>query len=370
MRPLATATGTRTKGCSPACLRAGEWLLGSGIQEPHGGVARYHLIAERRNARVSTEITGYALSALLELYAGSGDRRYLDAARRAGDFLCRAWDASCAAMPFEWPADGAEPLTYFFDNGIIARGLLRLWRATGASRYMDIAQACAEAMQRDFVNGSDIHPVLRLPSKEPAPRDGRWSRSSGCYQLKSALAWLELDRLTGGARYRQAFARALELALATHGSFLDGAPDNSTRMDRLHAYCYFLEALLACPEDARCRGALREGIARIGAELRRIRSHFERSDVNAQLLRLRLWADAAGIEPIDEAAAAEEALRLAGYQMDGADPRLRGGFNFGSLQGAVSNYANPVSTVFGFQALAMWDEHRNGGLQTAWDRLI
>jgi hypothetical protein len=92
--------------------------------------------------------------------------------------------------------------------------------------------------------------------------------------------------------------------------------------------------------------------------------------VNAQLLRLRLWADAAGIEPIDEAAAAEEALRLAGYQMDGADPRLRGGFNFGSLQGAVSNYANPVSTVFGFQALAMWDEHRNGGLQTAWDRLI
>lgn len=367
---MTTATGIRPPACSAACLEAGEWLLESGIQEPHGGVARYHFIAERRNARVSTEITGYTVSALLELHERSGDSRYLDAARKAGDFLCRAWDASCAAMPFEWPADGAEPLTFFFDNGIIARGLLRLWRATQTPRYLDVARACADAMQRDFVNAHDIHPILRLPSKEPLERNGRWSRSSGCYQLKSALAWRELARLTGDARYNGAFARALDLALATYGRFLDAAPDDRARMDRLHAYCYFLEALLACPEDPRCRSALREGIVRVGAELRRIRGYFERSDVNAQLLRVRLWADAAGIERLDEAAAEEEARRLASYQMGGPDGRLRGGFNFGSLGGAVSNYANPVSTVFGLQALAMWDEHRNGGLQTGWDRLI
>lgn len=360
----------QTACCSAVCLRAGEWFLASGIQEPDGGVARYHLIAERRNARVSTEITGYAVSALLELHERSGDGRYLAAARKAGDFLCRAWDASCSAMPFERPAREAEPLSYFFDNGIIARGLLRLWRATGAARYLDVARACAESMQRDFVNGSDIHPVVRLPSKEPVPRDGRWSRSSGCYQLKSALAWLELARLTGDARYGGAYERALGLALATHGSFLDGAPDDRARMDRLHAYCYFLEALLAHPEDPRCRDTLREGMARTSAELRRIRRHFERSDVNAQLLRVRLWADALGIERLDEAAAEDEAQRLAGFQMEDADRRLHGGFNFGSSGGAASNYANPVSTAFGFQALAMWDEHRNGGLRTGWDRLI
>ncbi|MCS7042351.1 MAG: hypothetical protein NZR01_06125 [Bryobacteraceae bacterium] len=367
---MSTATGIQTAACSPACLRAGEWLLGSGIQEPQGGVARYHWIAERRNARVSTEITGYAVSALVELHERSGEVRFLDAARKSGDFLCRAWDASCAAMPFEWPlGDGAEPLTFFFDNGIIARGLLRLWRATGTARYLDIARACAEAMERDFLNCRDIHPVLRLPSKEPADRDGRWSRSSGCYQLKSALAWLDLADIAGDARYRPAFDKALELALATHRSFVDAAPDDRARMDRLHAYCYFLEGLFARPEDARVREALREGIAFTGSELRRIRPEFERSDVNAQLLRIRLWADALGIERIDEAAAEEEAMRLASFQMEGGGP-MSGGFNFGALHGAPTNYANPVSTVFGMQALAMWDEYCNGGLRTAWHRLI
>lgn len=369
---MSTVTGMQTATCGTACQRAGEWFLRSGIQEPHGGVARYHLIAERRNARVSTEITGYAVSALLELHERCGAAEFLAAARRSGDFLCRAWDAGCGAMPFEWPADGAggEPLTYFFDNGIIARALVRLWGATGEAAYLEAARACAHAMERDFLNGQDIHPVLRLPSREPAPRDGRWSRSSGCYQLKAALAWLELAEAAGEARYRAAFERALKLALATHASFLDGAADDRARMDRLHAYCYFLEALLARPEHPEAREALREGIARVASELRRIRGEFERSDVNAQLLRVRLWADALGVEPVDEAAAAEEAGRLAAFQMNGADARLRGGFNFGAVRGAPSNYANPVSTAFGMQALAMWDEYRNGGLRTGWNRLI
>lgn len=362
----------RTAACSAVCRRAGEWFLASGIQEPEGGVARYHLIAERRNARISTEITAYAVSALLELYERSGNARFLAAAGHAGDFLCRAWDAGRGAMPFEWAAEGAppEPLTYFFDNGIIARALLRLWRTAGTVRCRDIALACASAMERDFLNPRDIHPILRLPSKEPLERDGRWSRSSGCYQLKAALAWLEAALITGEARYRAAFERAFELALDTHRNFLDEAAGDRARMDRLHAYCYFLEGLLARPEDPRARAALREGIARTAAELRRIRGEFERSDVNAQLLRLRLWADALGIVPLDEAAAEEEAGRLAAFQMDGADPRLRGGFNFGAVHGAPSNYANPVSTAFGMQALAMWEEHRHGRLRTGWDRLI
>lgn len=354
-----------------ACLRAGEWFLASGIQEPHGGVARYHLIRERRNARISTEITGYAVSAMLEVFERTGAERFLDAAQRAGDFLCRAWDGSCEAMPFEWCAEGGvERLTYFFDNGIIARGMLRLWRITGEERHLALARACADAMERDFLNADDIHPILRLPGKEPLARDGRWSRSSGCYQLKSALAWLEMAELTGDARYRRAFDRALELALRTHEAFLDAAADNHARMDRLHAYCYFLEALPGRGGDARVRAALEEGIARAGRELRRIRVEFERSDVNAQLLRVRLWADAMGLVRLDKQAAEEEAGRAASFQMESPDRRLDGGFNFGALGEGMSNYANPVSTAFCLQALAMWEEHRSGGLRTGWDRLI
>lgn len=372
MNRLSRATGIASSACSPACALAGEWLLHSGIQEPHGGLARYHRISEARNARVSTEITGYGVSAYLELHERSADPRYLEAARRAGDFLCRAWDERSEAMPFEWVPDGEPPeqLSCFFDNGIIARALLRLWRATGEPRYRRTAELCAESMERDFVNSHDIHPVLALPSKQPLPRDGRWSRSSGCYQLKSALAWLEVAAAGGEQRLNALFDRACEFALGTHSSFLDAAPDDRARMDRLHAYCYFLEALLWRGDQSRAREALAVGIARAGAELRRIRPVFERSDVNAQLLRVRLWAHHLGLAPLDEAAAAEEARRVASFQMTGADARLRGGYNFGALTGEPSDYANPVSTAFCLQALAMWDEFRSGGLKTPVDRLI
>lgn len=363
--------GTPQVQCGGALQRAGQWFLQSGIQEPDGGVARYHFIAERRNAGVSTEITGYAVSALLELHERTSDEAYLAAARRAGDFLCSAWDAAASAMPFECGHGGGEPqLSYFFDNGIIVRGLLRLWRATGDARYRLAAERCAESMQRDFLNGHDIHPILVLPSKRPLERDARWSRSSGCYQLKSALAWREVAEITGDRGLARAFDHALDLALLDHESFLDAAEDDHARMDRLHAYSYFLEALLALPEHALARQALESGIARAAAELRRIRPEFERSDVNAQLLRVRLWADDLGLLPLDERAAAEEARQAASYQITSEDPRTDGGFNFGSRGGRLSNFANPVSTAFCLQALAMWDERAAGGLKTPWHRLV
>ncbi len=368
---MSLTIGTPQTRRGDVLLRAGRWFLQSGIQESGGGVARYHFIAERRNAGVSTEITGYAISALLELHERTAGEPYLAAARRAGDFLCSAWDASANAMPFECGGNGAAPqLSYFFDNGIIARALLRLWRITGEPRYRLTAERCAESMQRDFLNGHDIHPILILPSRQPLERDTRWSRSSGCYQLKSALAWLETAEITGDGGLARAFDRALELALLDHGTFLDAASDDHARMDRLHAYSYFLEALLAVPEDARARQALRSGIARAAAELRRIRPDFERSDVNAQLLRVRLWAHDLGLVPLDEKAAAEEARQAASYQMTSDDPRTDGGFNFGSRAGKLSNFANPVSTAFCLQALAMWEECAGGGLKTPWHRLV
>ena len=48
--------------------RAGRWFLESGIQDDSGGVARYYRSDVGRNAGVSTEITGYAVSALVYLY--------------------------------------------------------------------------------------------------------------------------------------------------------------------------------------------------------------------------------------------------------------------------------------------------------------
>ncbi len=352
--------------------QAGCWFLYSGIQESNGakvngGVARYFRADSGRNAPVSNEITGYAASAFAYLYSLSGRHEYLDACARAARYLAeQAWDESSGTFPFE---PGSSHV-YFFDTGIIARGLMAAWRATGDDSFAIRARAAASSLSLHFSADSKhsgaFPPVIALPDKHPLDVEPRWSRSPGCYQLKSALACLGTD--DPGAR--RCFETALEYSLATHEFFLAEEPDREQLMDRLHAYCYFLEALLFVADREEPRRALRAGIDRVGALLRQIAPDFERSDVCAQLLRLRLIAHHLDFARLDEHAAREEAGRAAAYQAGPAadapdareviDARLRGGFWFGRKRGEMLPYMNPVSTAFSLQALALWEQHQTG----------
>ena len=313
-------------------------------------MARYYRSDSRTNAPVSTEITGYAASTLAYLHARTRKQEYLDAAVRAARYLTdQAWDSAASTFPFEPGSDRA----YFFDIGIIVRGLLAVWRATGEEEFRTRAQEAALSLAFDFMGDGSFHPVISLPDKQPLHEEPRWSRKPGCYQLKSALAWREI----GDPHTRKLFDAAVASALATHETLLKEESDREKLMDRLHAYCYFLEALLYT--DA--RDALASGIDRVGQLLREIAPTFERSDVNAQLLRVRLIAHHLGAVPLDENAAREEASRAASFQaLDSADVRLRGGFWFGRKGAQVLPFSNPVSTAFCLQALALWQDHQAG----------
>ena len=298
---------------------------------------------------VSTEITGYAVSFLVYLHSLSGDERYLDAALRAARFLTRtAWDPERQVMPFE-----IEPATraYFFDCGIIARGLLSAWRATKDEEFLSVAIAVGNSMMRDFASDEgDFHPVLALPRKTPEPRDAaRWSRSAGCYQLKAAMAWWELFEATGENCFREPYKKVLEYALATHGQFLAAPPEQI--MDRLHAFCYFFEGLLPFAHEPRYAQAL-SASRLVHAFLRRLTPEFARSDVYAQLLRARLFANWAGAVPLDRDAADEEAAALAKFQAED------GGYWFGRKSGELMPYINPVSAAFAGQALELWENRQ------------
>ncbi len=109
----------------------------------------------------------------------------------------------------------------------------------------------------------------------------------------------------------------LEASLRTYADFLPGHPERPKVMDRLHAFCYFLEGLLPRAADPRCAAALRDGIGLCARHLRDIAPEFERSDVYAQLLRIRLYADWLGVVPLDCSAAEFEAAQLAAFQADG-----------------------------------------------------
>jgi uncharacterized protein YyaL (SSP411 family) len=189
-------------------------LAHSGIQLPSGGVARYYRTDVQRNMGVSTEITGYALSAFVFLHVATGCGEYLNHARAAARFLIdTAWDPQNRIMPFE--LDPAA-FAYFFDCGIIVRGLLALWRVTHEQELLDVAAAIGESMARDFARGDGgYRPILSLPGKRPVEMDAlRWSRSTGCYQLKAAMAWCELAEAAGDAQFGKWYLEALENALA------------------------------------------------------------------------------------------------------------------------------------------------------------
>ncbi|HLH39867.1 MAG TPA: hypothetical protein VKX39_12025 [Bryobacteraceae bacterium] len=332
------------------------WFARSGIQETSGGVARYYRSDQCRNAAVSNEITGYAASSFV--YFGD-----LDAARRAAAYLrdC-AWSAPSSTFPFE----PGSPLAYFFDVGIMARGLFAAARATGDASFRDRAREAALSLAFDFLGDGAFHPVIELPAKQPLAYERRWSRSPGCYQLKAALAWRE----AGDEQAARLFEAALAQSLAMHQSFLDCEPDREKLMDRLHAYCYFLEGLLAAADRPEPRAVLESGIARVAALWREISPQFERSDVCAQLLRLRLIAHRACDLALDESAAREEAERVASYQSFDSDPRLHGGFWFGKKGGALLPFMNPVSTAFAAQALALWEQHSSGRWNFSVEQLI
>jgi hypothetical protein len=325
----------------PQITRAGQWFLASGIQEPSGGFARYYRTDVQHNAAISTEITGYGVSALVYLHSLTHDERYLETAENAARFL-----TAQALDPIAFEIEPAA-FSFFFDCGIVARGLLAAWRATGIEEFLGAAATLGRAMERDFAAPSgEFHPAVSLPDKRPVECDPlRWSKNPGCYQLKSAMAWHDLAEATGDEGFREPYERVLEYSLRTCGDFLPGSPDRTKVVDRLHAYLYFMEGLLPCAAEARCAAALREGIERVAGLLREIAPEFERSDVYAQLLRLRLFA-----APLDRAAARCEAARLTEFQSDA------GGFYFGRKHGEFLPYINPWSTGFAVQSLAMWND--------------
>lgn len=352
-------------------INSAEWFLRSGIQEENGGVARYYLSDRRRNAPISSEITGYFASALVDLHRRDSSNGFAVAGQKAAAFLSDvAWDDHQSAMPFECEPEGNR-YSYFFDNGIIARGLLAVWRQSSREELLQLAVKCGESMARDFAQEPDFCPIIELPAKTPlAYQPARWSRTPGCYQLKAALAWYELWLATGTRRFLALYEKMLASSLASHDSFLPGSATELPVMDRLHAYCYFLEGLLPAIDEPECAAALAKGINRTAMFMRSIAPRFLRSDVIAQLLRARLFADVLGAAPLDKKSAAQEAAMLREFQSEDDDVRLKGGFWFGRQGSEMLPFMNPWSTAFSSQTLQMWEQYQAGDRQLEWQSLV
>ncbi len=355
--------------------RAGlAWLAHSGIQSESGGVSRYYAADAGQYREISTEITAYSIQGYLGLPL-PGEPGLLSNALRAGQFLCYdTGNARLGLFPFEVARSGFPPSNevYFFDCGIIIRGLLALWSSTTDPLYLERAEHCGAALMglMSRVDGS-FFPLLDLSSGVPASGSGAWSLQPDIYQLKIGLAFLDLAESTSSSMFYKVAEGLLNWSLRQHEMFLPGAAEPDRVADRLHAYCYFLEGLLPFLERRfDCAQVLHAGITKVEKLVLETRRALERSDVMAQLLRLRLLADYIGIMELDLPAASWEAESIPAFQLFTADKQTNGAFSFGRRQGRLTPHANPVSTIFCLQALRMWRDYQNGEFRTTWKELI
>lgn len=345
-----------------ALHEGGHWLLNSGIREKSGGIARYYRTDLAANLPVSTEITGYGISGLCLLFEQLQDEKYLHAAIESGNFLIHsAWDSTTQTIPFE--VDGPQRFGYFFDCGIIARSLLWLYRLTRREEFLGRARSIGVSMERDFRAPHGFHPIIELPSRAPTPYTLWWSKLPGAFQLKSALAWLDLAQETGEQVFSGCYEETLSFSLARYRETLDNEVDEPRKMDRLHAWSYFLEGLQPVKTRPEVATVLAAALAE-GESLReKLAPVFLRSDVCAQLLRVRLLS---GLPPEPG-----ELDRLFSFQWATDSTTTHGGFGFGRRDGAQMPFANPVSTVFCLQALVMANQQKSGlAVDADWRKLI
>jgi hypothetical protein len=358
-----------------SCIYSGlRWLITSGIQDESGGVSRYYVADDRRYQNTSTVNTGYYVSALLKANEG-GEKELLEHAVKSGRFLVeKAFDANLELFRVEVGADGEGSTreARFFDCCIAARALLHLWQATSDPVFLDRAERCGIAMRTRMsrVDGS-FFPLLDLKSGEPRAGTDSWSVEAEVYQLKSSLAFLELSDATGNREFDTSTQLMLNWCLKTHEGFVRGDDAPEDIMGRLHAYCYFLEGLLpVAAEVMKASHALQHGLLDVENLMREVAASYQRCDVVAQLLRLRLYADRIGAMELDFAEAEKEAQTLEQFQHQSTDPKIDGGFAFARRNGQLTPHVNPASTALAIQALAMWEQAEDGAFREPWQALI
>jgi uncharacterized protein len=174
--------------------------------------ARERRVKPARDEKILAAWNGMMIGAFAEGYRAIGERRYLDAAKRAADFvLAGMWDGGALKRSFK---DGVARFNaYLEDYGLMITALIDTYEASLESAWLARARTLAEAMLEHFLDRekggffftSDQHEALIARSKPVF--DG--STPSG--NSAAVMALLRLHAYTGEPRYQSEAERALRL---------------------------------------------------------------------------------------------------------------------------------------------------------------
>ena len=233
-----TQTGNFEGKSIPSLLANPAWE-----EEPAGMEGIRRQLYEHRTGRtalhkddkVLTAWNGLMLAALARAGLVMGESRYLEAARRAADFVRRALTGSDGRLLARWREGEAAHPGKLDDYALYAWGLLELYGATFMTEYLDEAARLAGLMLDQFFDGEmgGFFPYAaegeQLISRTKEVYDGAMPSGNSV----AALVLSRLARLTGEMRWRA----AAELQLGYLAGGMQGYPMG-------HSF-----ALLVCLEE-------------------------------------------------------------------------------------------------------------------------
>jgi uncharacterized protein YyaL (SSP411 family) len=327
----------------------------------------------KRYSYAFSEITGYGISTLLYLNNLKPEPLLIERARLAADWLMRtAWDSKYGGFQcrYDHLTGSFNNRVCSFDAGMCLPALVNLYRGTKENRYLESAIQVADwlvsSMQKD--DGS-FYARIDTRSGEFIDRPEKWSTQSGSYHAKIAIGLAYLFSLTNRAVYRKSAIKICDWSLSFQcpdGRFVTNRQSNETH---LHPHCYSAEGLLIW---GLILGKKRY-IASAASALRFVKRHQLRSggiprtyrneepssnesvDILSQAIRLWVLLSRA-TQRIDGKSALKKAVeRLAGFSSPRRDKRSRGGFVYGHTdEGVFVDHVNSWGTMFAIQALSMY----------------
>ena len=209
--------------------------------DPETGAVREHPRDDGSPAFLHSEETGFAIHDLLLLYRITGNVKYLDKAKKAGNWLANfAWDESgWIHLRYDFAADKI----FAFDNAICLSGFIELYQMTRDEVIYQHAHSLTDNLIKSVRADGSISAVFDAEGHETQREQAGWSEQSGSFHTKIAAALVDMASLIQNEAYIETARLMCQYAMrfqADDGRFITDEGGGT----RLHPHCYSAEGLL------------------------------------------------------------------------------------------------------------------------------
>jgi len=356
---------------------AEKWLLNSGIQNldknsiTYGSFNAWYDTLNKKFSFAYSEITGYGISALLFLNKIENKDIFVERAKLGVDWLMnKAFDDQGGVLcRYNLDENKFSDRICTFDNAMCLNALVNVYDLTKEEKYLEGAKKISSwllKMQKD--DGSFFTRLFKENGKLEE-NGSKWSEQSGCFHAKAAIGLLNLFKVTGDERYKEAARKICDYALGfqeNDGRYVTDTKDKSTFV---HAHCYTLEGLIAAFsifKDKKYLDSLVMGINWIiknqmpngGFPAYFIDGKFvdvESPDISSQVIRSYLLIkEFAAVGNVDVELAIKRILK---FQCMEDEKEIKGGFAVGKAwfhpEDRHDKHINSWVTMFVIQTMAM-----------------